>query len=118
LISILDAQGQTSARQKVEDGILNPEDLTSSQNKAINQALRSDEMKERLSPAQLKVLSDQIEIANAEAEGASMAFRWVTVLPAILIVIFGAIALSDRMRGGYKAIHISEVTEEKEATPL
>lgn len=38
----------------------------------------------------------------AERVGFSMAFRWVSVLPAVLIVIFGAIALWDKSRGGYK----------------
>jgi MFS family permease len=57
-------------------------------------------------------------VIDAESVGARYAFRLVALLPCILIVIFGAIALSDRMRGGYKAVHISEVTEEQEATPL
>ena len=52
------------------------------------------------------------------------AFRWVAVLPTILIFIFGAIAVSDRLRGGYQAVHLPGVestTEEgldSEATPL
>lgn len=45
-------------------------------------------------------------IEKAEAQGAAWAFRWVTVLPAILVVIFGLIALVDAMRGGYKAVKI------------
>jgi MFS family permease len=59
-------------------------------------------------------------ITEAETVGARYAFRFVALLPCILVVVFGAIALSDRMRGGYKAVHISEakVLEEKEATPL
>jgi fucose permease len=116
LASILERNGQASARQKVLDGVLNPDDLTSHQNKVINQAL--DEMKDQLTPAQNAVQQKRDQILTAEAFGASMAFRWVSVLPAFLILIFGVIALSDRMRGGYKAVHISEVTEEKEATPL
>lgn len=56
-------------------------------------------------------------IEKAEAVGAGNAFRWVAVLPTLLIFIFGAIALSDRLRGGYKAVHIDEGLE-KEATPL
>jgi hypothetical protein len=50
---------------------------------------------------------DQI-IRNAEKNGAAWAFRWVSVLPCILVVVFGLIALTDRLRGGYKAVHISE----------
>lgn len=47
-------------------------------------------------------------IENAERNGAAWAFRWVAVLPCILIVVFGLIALSDRLRGGYKAVHITD----------
>jgi hypothetical protein len=42
-------------------------------------------------------------VKAAEVEGARWAFRWTTVLPAVLVVIFGLIALVDRMRGGYRA---------------
>lgn len=51
---------------------------------------------------------------DAERVGFSMAFRWVSVLPIILVLIFGAIALSDRARGGYKAVHIDEAMKEAE----
>jgi fucose permease len=47
-------------------------------------------------------------VRNAEKNGAAWAFRWVTVLPCILVVIFGLIALTDRLRGGYQAVHITE----------
>jgi MFS family permease len=59
-------------------------------------------------------------VEDAEKMGAAYAFRWVAVLPCILIVIFGAIALTDRLRGGYKAEQISAHFPEKEpeATPL
>jgi fucose permease len=43
------------------------------------------------------------EVMQAEAAGASWAFRWTTVLPCVLIVIFGLIALVDKFRGGYRA---------------
>ncbi len=56
-------------------------------------------------------------LQKAEAQGAAYAFRWVALLPAILVFIFGAIALTDRLRGGYKQVHIHEGTTE-EATPL
>ncbi len=58
-----------------------------------------------------RILLENIDvkaIESAEAEGARYAFRWVAVLPTILIVIFGAIAFSDRLRGGYKQVHIEE----------
>lgn len=60
-------------------------------------------------------------VEAAQRVGFSMAFRWVAVLPCILVFLFGAIALSDRLRGGYKAVHIGEMTlkeKEPEATPL
>jgi hypothetical protein len=47
-------------------------------------------------------------IQNAEKNGAAWAFRWVAVLPCVLVVVFGLIALIDRLRGGYKAVHITD----------
>ena len=49
--------------------------------------------------------------------GFSMAFRWVSILPLALVFIFGAIALFDKSRGGYKAVHIDEALG-REASPL
>lgn len=71
-----------------------------------------------------RIVEKQVDIAEvekAEAIGAAYAFRWVAVLPCILVFIFGAIAVTDRLRGGYKAVHIGEKTiaeKEPEATPL
>jgi MFS family permease len=68
---------------------------------------------------QLPPDSSAREVAEAaKRTGFSMAFRWVSLLPLILVVIFGAIAISDHLRGGYKAVHIGEVTKEPEATPM
>ena len=47
-------------------------------------------------------------IEEAEKVGAAWAFRWVAVLPCVLVVIFGLIAIIDWLRGGYKAVHITE----------
>lgn len=47
-------------------------------------------------------------VTRAEAVGAAYAFRWVAVLPCVLIVIFGLIALTDKLRGGYQQVHIGE----------
>ena len=44
----------------------------------------------------------QTIVTEAQKEGAKWSFRYVSVLPLILIFIFGGIALSDRARGGYK----------------
>ena len=41
----------------------------------------------------------------------------VSLLPTILIVIFGIIALTDRLRGGYKPVDL-EAAMGKEASPL
>jgi MFS family permease len=41
-------------------------------------------------------------VDEAEANGAKQAFRKVAMLPVILVVIFGSIAIADRLRGGYK----------------
>jgi MFS family permease len=71
---------------------LNPEALT---------ALKADKSFELLSEA------DRNKIAAAEASGAAWAFRWVAVLPCVLVVIFGLIAISDKLRGGYKAEELS-----------
>jgi hypothetical protein len=48
------------------------------------------------------------DIEEAEKVGAAWAFRWVSVLPCVLVVIFGLIAIVDWLRGGYKAVHITE----------
>jgi MFS family permease len=47
------------------------------------------------------------ELVEPEKVGAAWAFRWVAVLPCVLVVIFGLIALIDKLRGGYKAVHIA-----------
>jgi MFS family permease len=47
-------------------------------------------------------------IQQAEKVGAAWAFRWVAVLPCVLVVIFGLIAIGDKLRGGYKAVHIHD----------
>jgi hypothetical protein len=41
-------------------------------------------------------------VNTAEIEGARQAFRKVSALPILLVVIFGTIAVMDRRRGGYK----------------
>jgi MFS family permease len=46
--------------------------------------------------------TDAPVVDQAEAKGAQLAFRQVAILPVILVVIFGTIAVFDRLRGGYK----------------
>jgi MFS family permease len=50
-------------------------------------------------------------VEPAEASGAQQAFRRVAVLPIILVVIFGSIAIFDRLRGGYKPEELSSSKE-------
>jgi hypothetical protein len=45
-------------------------------------------------------------VKEAEKTGAAWAFRWVAVLPCVLVVVFGLITLVNKLRGGYKAVHI------------
>lgn len=52
-------------------------------------------------------------VQDARKVGFSMAFRWVSLLPLVLVFLFGATAIRDKMRGGYRAVHITEVTGEK-----
>lgn len=54
-----------------------------------------------LDPEQLHKLPKDVA-DPAEIEGAKWAFRYVSALPVVLVVIFGSIALYDRSRGGYK----------------
>jgi fucose permease len=72
----------------------------------------------KLNPDARKLLHGEqlAEVEQAEAVGAAWAFRWVAVLPVILVFIFGAIAIGDRLRGGYQAVHIGDPTG-LEATP-
>jgi fucose permease len=58
-----------------------------------------------------KTQPDVVKVA--EIEGARQAFRKVSALPVILVIVFGAIAISDRLRGGYKP----EELQNKELTP-
>jgi MFS family permease len=59
---------------------------------------------------------DEVKVVDeAEIVGARWSFRYVTILPVILVVIFSGIALSDKARGGYKPEMLSkEQVEEAE----
>jgi MFS family permease len=64
----------------------------------------------KVQPAARGLLADKSAeeaIEKAEIEGARYAFRWVSVMPAVLIVIFGLIVLVDKMRGGYRQVHLT-----------
>jgi hypothetical protein len=59
---------------------------------------------EKISPKRVKELgeADQESVTKAEAQGAAMAFRYVSALPVVLVVVFGLIALRDKALGGYR----------------
>lgn len=40
------------------------------------------------------------------------AFKWVAILPAVLLLVFGVIWLRDKAMGGYKAARLTDVDEE------
>lgn len=48
--------------------------------------------------------------------GAAQAFRFVTVAPAVLVCIFGALSAYYRTRGGYRAVVIKRLTHVPEET--
>jgi MFS family permease len=66
-------------------------------------------------PARIVLIDDITNLAKAaQTEGFRMAFRWVSLLPAVLIVIFSLIILYDRSQGGYKAEVLLSREEEDE----
>ena len=71
---------------------------------------------EKINLDEVKTLSepDKKLVAEAEAQGAAMAFRRVSFLPIALVVIFGSITLSDKLRGGYKPEILLSREEENE----
>jgi MFS family permease len=72
---------------------------------AIPAEVRSDVLvKGVIDPDRVKQLppEQQAVVESAQVEGARWSFRYVSVLPLILIFVFGAIALHDRSKGGYK----------------
>jgi MFS family permease len=62
------------------------------------------EVNEKLDASKLEALEKvhPAEVKVAVIEGARQAFRKVSVLAVVLVVIFAAIATSDRLRGGYQ----------------
>jgi MFS family permease len=68
-----------------------------------------------LEPDRINALppADQPAVLTAQKIGAQWSFRYVSALPVLLVLIFGAIALSDYARGGYKP----EVLVGKEMSP-
>ncbi|HWB12249.1 MAG TPA: MFS transporter [Pirellulales bacterium] len=71
---------------------------------------------EKISADRVKQLAaaDQESVTKAEAQGAAMAFRYVSALPAVLVVVFGLIALRDKALGGYRPEVLISREEENE----
>lgn len=70
----------------------------------------------------LKTLIEQVSrnvpgadkiLAPAQAVGGAMTLRWVAVLPVVLVVIFAAIYLRDKARGGYRIEKLTDEDVEK-----
>jgi MFS family permease len=63
-----------------------------------------------IDPDKVKALapdSPQLQaLRQAEAIGFASAFRWMSLLSAVLVVVFGLIALTDWLGGGYKAVRL------------
>jgi MFS family permease len=74
----------------------------------------------KLNPETVKSLDKEStegkEVEQAEAKGASFALTRIAVMPAILVVIFGLIGLVDKMRGGYRAVHLTAAPVEPRGT--
>ena len=43
----------------------------------------------------------------ADVYGGRIAFRYVSSLAIIIVLVFGAIYAADKARGGYKAVHVN-----------
>jgi hypothetical protein len=70
-----------------------------------NEKLDADKLQELK-----KVQADAVN--SAEIAGARQAFRKVSAIPIALFLIFGAIAISDRLRGGYKPEQLTSKDKE------
>ncbi len=83
---------------------------------ALPNDLRNTVVVERVINAEkVKALPQEQQdlVLKAQGEGAKWSFRYVSALPVLLVVIFGAIALLDKSRGGYQP----EVLTGKELSP-
>jgi MFS family permease len=66
---------------------------------------------QKLNPEALRAIDEKSPegeaVSKAVSFGASFALRRIALMPCVLIVIFGLIALGDRLRGGYKAVRLT-----------
>jgi MFS family permease len=56
-------------------------------------------------------------VEKAEASGASFALTRIAVMPGVLVVIFGLVALLDKLRGGYRAEMLTAKVHMAHAAP-
>ena len=60
------------------------------------------------SPEAFKAMTEGPALEAIKTTASVASFRFVAILPAILLVVFGAIWLKDRAKGGFKPVKISE----------
>jgi len=62
------------------------------------------------------------KLTSTLSVASSYSFKWVAVLPALLLIVFGIIWLRDRAMGGYKAVKLTAepepAPEKKEQAPV
>jgi fucose permease len=65
---------------------------------------------------QMGKVYDHYKAQGGEVAASQMSFRLVAVLPALLLIVFGAIWLYDRSHGGFKPIRLT--ADEELAQPI
>lgn len=65
-------------------------------------------MKQLQKAVEAKAPQADVWMAEVLKYSAPMAFRWVALLPAFLLIVFGAVWLWDKAHGGYKAVRLSQ----------
>jgi MFS family permease len=64
--------------------------------------------------AQAAKIEGADELVNtAAAKGGAMSFRYVVILPCILVLVFIGVFLSDKAKGGYKVVKLEETAKEE-----
>lgn len=57
-------------------------------------------------------------LTPALAKGGAMSFRYVVILPCVLVLVFLGVFLSDKAKGGYKVVKLDEAEKPQEKTPV
>ena len=61
-------------------------------------------------PGNVQIIRAEVPLAEVLTYASQYSFRVVAILPAILLIVFGAIWLYDKARGGYKPVKIVSET--------